>query len=135
MTLGVRIAAFARDGTVGLVRHTYLPGWYLPGGGVEPGEPAIEAARRELREETGLDLPGDAVVALHGAYWNRAASRRDHVLLFVVRDVEPPPPPRPSLEIAEAGFFPPAALPGATTPATRARLREIATGEAPSPIW
>ena len=38
MTLGVRAAVIDRDDRVFLIRHTYVPGWQLPGGGVEPGE-------------------------------------------------------------------------------------------------
>ena len=39
MTLGVRAACFDGDGRVFLIRHTYVRGWYFPGGGVEPSAP------------------------------------------------------------------------------------------------
>ncbi len=38
MTLGVRAACFDDAGRVFLVRHSYLPGWHLPGGGLDRNE-------------------------------------------------------------------------------------------------
>jgi 8-oxo-dGTP pyrophosphatase MutT (NUDIX family) len=123
MTLGVRGACFDGDGQVFLVRHSYIQGWYLPGGGVERGETAGEALVRELREEGGIELSEPA--RLFGVYMN-PKRRRDHVIVFVARAFErPSPPDYPNREIAEVGFFDPRALPEATSPATRRRLGEI----------
>lgn len=133
MTLGVRGAAIDRDGRVMLIRHTYTPGWHLPGGGVERGEDAGEALRRELREEARLEI--GAAPDLHGVFFNRRATRRDHVLVYVVRDFTVLGAKRPDREIAEAAFFPLGALPGGTTPGTRARLDEIAGRVPASPFW
>lgn len=131
MTLGVRAAAFDDAGRVFLVRHTYVGGWQLPGGGVEKGETAGEALAKELGEEGNLVLGEPA--ELVGVHLNRAASPRDHVLFYRCRVVQKAEKIADS-EIAEAGFFALDDLPAETTPATRRRLAELA-GEPADPYW
>lgn len=133
LTMGVRAAVLDGAGRVFLIRHTYVRGWHMPGGGVEAGETALAALRRELLEEGCIEVAADP--ALHGVYFNAKASRRDHILLYVVRDFRVVATKTPDREIAEAGFFPIDALPEDVTPATRRRLHEIASGAAPSPVW
>jgi ADP-ribose pyrophosphatase YjhB (NUDIX family) len=128
LTLGVRIVVIDAHQRVFLVRHTYARGWHFPGGGVEPGETALDAARRELAEEGRIEITGEP--ALHGLFFNRGASRRDHIAVLVVRNFRVIEPKAPDREIAEARFFPLNALPHDLTRGTRERLDEIA-GRAP----
>ncbi len=123
LTLGVRGAAIDGAGRVCLVRHTYVPGWHLPGGGLEIGEDAPTALRRELREEAAIEIVGEPV--LHGVVHNYRVSRRDHVLIYVIRAFRVGER-LPDREIAEIGFFPLDDLPAGTTRDTRARLAEVA---------
>ena len=123
-TLGVRGIVRDDDGRVLLVRHTYLPGWYLPGGAVDPGETVGAAIAREIAEETAVAVVGSP--RLFGLYLNRRVSRRDHVALLVFdAPVGRPVPRGPAIEIAEAGFFALDALPEEATAATRRRLAEV----------
>jgi 8-oxo-dGTP pyrophosphatase MutT (NUDIX family) len=133
MTLGVRAVVIDPQERVFLVRHSYVPGWYLPGGGVEPGETLADALARELREEANIELgaPGD----LHGLFLNAGLSRRDHVAVFRVRDFSQTAPKRPDLEIVEAGFFPIGDLPAGITRGSAERIAEIVSGRPPSPYW
>ncbi len=133
LTMGVRAVALDAGGCVFLVRHSYLPGWHLPGGGVEVGETALEALARELREEGNLALTGAPV--LHGVYLNTFVTRRDHVLLYVARDVVQTHPRPADREIVESGFFPVDRLPEGTARASLARLKEVLDGGPVSAFW
>ncbi|RLP26397.1 NUDIX domain-containing protein [Mesorhizobium sp. YM1C-6-2] len=134
MTFGVRGLVYDADQTsVFLIRHTYVPGWQLPGGGVEVGETAIEALQRELFEEGNIEIAGSPL--LKSIHFNRQASRRDHVALYLVESYRQTAPKLPDREIAEGGFFPLDRLPDMTTPATRRRIAEVFGGAPASPDW
>jgi ADP-ribose pyrophosphatase YjhB (NUDIX family) len=133
LTLGVRAVVIDGSGKVFLVMHSYVPGWHLPGGGVEIGETAAVALARELREEGNIELVEQPT--LFGVYFNRRISRRDHVALYVVRAFRQDAPPQPNHEIVAHGFFAPNALPAETTGATRNRLAEVLNGRPPAELW
>ena len=131
MTLGVRALVVEGDGVL-LVRHSYAPGWLLPGGGVERGETIFDALKRELEEEAGVIVGGPPI--LHGFFANEQNFRGDHVACFVVRQFERIDRAR-SLEIAEARFFPVQSLPEKTTGGTRRRIAEVFDGTPVSAHW
>jgi ADP-ribose pyrophosphatase YjhB (NUDIX family) len=119
--VGVR-ALIVRNNRVMLVRHTYLKGWYLPGGKVDRGETAYTALCREVAEECALLVKSAKLAAV---YSNIEQNRNDHILLYCVEDFESGEAiPLYQLEIAEASFFDIDSLPAETTPATRRRLAE-----------
>lgn len=109
------------------MRHSYIAGWYLPGGGVDRGETLSEAACRELREETGI--VAEAPPALLGVYLNPRGGGRDHVGLFHLSAWrEGPDYLAPNREIAEAAFFSADALPEEVSAATARRLAAFRAG-------
>jgi 8-oxo-dGTP pyrophosphatase MutT (NUDIX family) len=105
---GVKCLLTERDRVL-LVRHTYGPQrrWELPGGGIKRAEEPRAAARRETREELGVDIDDWRPL---GDLFERIDGKRDTLWCFsaavgdreIVTD---------GAEIAEARWFPRGALP------------------------
>jgi ADP-ribose pyrophosphatase YjhB (NUDIX family) len=132
LTLGVRGLVTDAEGRVLLVEHTYLRGWYLPGGGVERRELAEEALCRELVEEAGVKVVGrPRLVSIHS---NEKKHPGDHVLVYRV-DAWTPCEATSRGEIHAVDWFAPDALPAKVTPATRRRIEEVLGGGEPDERW
>ncbi|MGB6240157.1 MAG: NUDIX domain-containing protein, partial [Bradyrhizobium sp.] len=121
------------ENRVFLVKHSYISGWHLPGGGVETGETFREALQRELVEEGRIELVGEP--ALFGVYLNSHISRRDHVAVYLVRQFRQDRLPEPNREIVDCGFFETQALPPETTAGTRLRISEVLENRLPIRTW
>ena len=132
MTLGVRAVVTNEAGEVLLIEHTYVHGWYLPGGGVERGETAEEALARELVEEAGVRVTGrPRLVSFHS---NHVKFPGDHVLIYRVDNWEACEATSRG-EIHALAWFSAAALPPDITRATRRRIAEALGGAEPHPHW
>jgi len=133
MTLGARVMVVDGDRVL-LIRHTYVPGWQFPGGGVDPGETLAEAGARETLEETGHRVVGP--LKLFGVYHNCSpVTDRDHVAFFIATGFEKVFERQPDREIAEVGWFDRHALPEGVTPATSQRIDEYFDGAPQRDIW
>lgn len=133
MTLGARVMVVDGDRVL-LIRHTYVPGWQFPGGGVDPGETLAEAGARETLEETGHRVVGP--LRLFGVYHNCSpVTDRDHVAFFIATASEKMFERKPDREIAEVGWFDRHALPEGVTPATSQRIDEYFDGAPQRDVW
>ena len=87
------------DGKVLMIRQRrpYGVHWELPSGYYEPGESFEEAAVREVREETGVDVEVTALVCT--LVWEREQDRRRNVLAFFeALPIDPGQELRPQIE-------------------------------------
>jgi ADP-ribose pyrophosphatase YjhB (NUDIX family) len=134
-TLGVRGLVLDRDDRVALVLHTYLDGWYLPGGGVQRGESWDGALARELGEEIGLtELRIERVL---GVYHDTVTLKDDHVVAYVARTdaLEPSLRTADPFEIQDVRWFALDSLPADLSPATARRIAEFRAGVTGGGAW
>jgi 8-oxo-dGTP diphosphatase len=104
-----------------------LRGWELPGGAVVPGESEEEALRREVIEETGLEVEAERLVGEYVRTGFRGHVARVYVCRVTGGQL------RPSREAPRVAWFDPAALPDAIFPWFRSPL-EDALRELPEPV-
>ncbi|MFJ6481626.1 MULTISPECIES: NUDIX hydrolase [unclassified Streptomyces] len=88
----VTAVALDDDGRVLLIHRTDNDLWALPGGGVDTGESAADAAVRETREETGFDVEVTGLVGLytdprHVIAYDDGEVRQQFSICFSVRIV------------------------------------------------
>lgn len=131
-TCGVRAIVLNNKNEILLVRHSYIDGWYLPGGGVEPSESFFDAIRRELKEEVGIDTGVHPQTVL-GTYFSTQEGRYDRIVLFLFRNCSQSYSNDP--EIAEYQWINPCNLPNEISPATRRRIQEFSTGSVIESKW
>jgi 8-oxo-dGTP diphosphatase len=127
--LGAATVVVDDSGRVLLVKHSYGElNWELPGGGGEAGESAEETARREMREEVGVEL---LTMRLAGVYWDPQSDA--HHFVFQARTAGTPRLADPK-EIAELGWFLPDALPRPMSDFTVRRITD-AIGGGRAGVW
>ncbi|MDA8739007.1 polysaccharide biosynthesis protein [Luminiphilus sp.] len=117
LTMGVRCLILDDKNKVLLVEHTYVDGWFLPGGGVDSGESVMQAVEREVAEETGFHL--SHTPTLIGIYHANKVSKRDHVAVFLSRGHTRVNSNIDSFEIRRVKFFSPRHLPKDIDPDSR----------------
>jgi len=127
-TLGVRVMLI-KNGQVLLVRQTYMPGWFMPGGGVKRGETLEQAVRREAWEEIGAEM---GELRLLGSYTHFGEHKSDHNALFLCTDFTFNN--KQDREIAEVRFFPLEDLPEGLMEGHRRRLEEYRSGNEVTPF-
>ena len=109
-----------------LVSHWYAPWvWTLPGGGVNRNETPEEAAKREIQEETGLEIK-----SLGGeiGLYSGPLGKGDTVAVYYTGDFEGSLALRPTFEIMARSWFDMDNLPQEISPANRRRIEAYRAG-------
>lgn len=131
ITLGAMAIIINDLNQILLVKHTYDPCWYIPGGGVKRGESTKTAILRELKEEVGLSVLEEPV--LFAIYHRFYRGVNDYPVVYIVKKYSQGNANSP--EIKEMGWFDYQQLPEMTSPGTRRRLTEYFAKLSPSDVW
>jgi mutator protein MutT len=130
-----------RDGCALLVRRGQPPlegQWSIPGGKVEPGESLADCVRRELREETGLDVQvGELIEVVESVFRDEGGRVTAHyIILDYLCQAAAGQAPRAASDALEVALVPEADLPRyrLTAAATRVLKKAFAAGRGPSEI-
>jgi len=105
-----------------LVKHTYQNQYFLPGGMIKPGETFEQAAKRELKEETGYQVDD---LKLFGVYNSFQESKNDTIVVFQSSKYQAGQ--SNDSEIENYGFFDIEKLPKNISPGTKRRIEEYIT--------
>jgi phosphoheptose isomerase len=133
--LRVNAAVIVRDreGRILLERRADCGLWGVPGGRIEPGESVAAAARREILEETGLEIRVTHLVGVYSGPEDRIISFPDNVIQAIDVVVEGEVVSGDLVLSAESEameFFPLSALPPASAiiPPARRLLADVVSG-------
>ncbi len=129
--VGTGIIARDQRGLILLEKRRDNGLWGLPGGRIEPGESIIEAALREVREETGLTVEITRLLGVYSEPVGRIVTFPDNVVHLVDILLEAKVISgelQCSDESEELRFFDPAALPSDLVPPARAPLQDFLQG-------
>lgn len=132
-TVGVRALIINHNQEILLVKHTYLPGWHLPGGGLDAGETPKDAILREIREEACIKATCDPI--LFHVYTHQIYGADDYPILYIVKDFEiltEKPDPR---EILDTRWFHYQQLPVDASESTKQRIKEVIQQLPPDDKW
>ena len=123
--------AVVKDGKILLVRrHNLSRTWGVPGGVQELGETIQQTARREIREEVGLDLQPACLIGVYsGPQWDLALDEGggiQQLTLFFLMTGPVEEVVIQASEVADWGFFTPETLPDHMMPCCRQKVLDWA---------
>jgi 8-oxo-dGTP pyrophosphatase MutT (NUDIX family) len=130
-TLGPRAIILNSENQILLVKHTYLPHWYTPGGGVKKNESVKAALLRELQEEVGITVIGEP--ELFGIYYHQHLGVSDYPIIYIVKNYTQTQVSSP--EIEKRDWFDYNNLPEMISQGTKRRLIEYFTNAPRAENW